>query len=55
MSNVLALDFSAIKIYLYTIITFEFDEDVDITSSLDTSKAKRVLHAQRPVNVDFPK
>ncbi|MEQ1602195.1 MAG: CopG family transcriptional regulator [Methylophilaceae bacterium] len=37
-------------------INFEkqFDEDVDITSSLDISKAKRVLQAQKRVNVDFP-
>ncbi|NOU41950.1 MAG: CopG family transcriptional regulator [Methylotenera sp.] len=32
----------------------QFDEDVDITSSLDISKAKRVLQAQKRVNVDFP-
>ncbi|MGY1490233.1 type II toxin-antitoxin system BrnA family antitoxin [Methylobacillus pratensis] len=32
----------------------QFDEDVDITASLDLSKAKRVLHAQKRVNVDFP-
>ncbi len=37
-------------------INFEkqFDEGVDITSSLDISKAKRVLQAQKRVNVDFP-
>lgn len=36
--------------------TFEqqFDEGVDITASLDLSKAKRVLQAQKRVNVDFP-
>ncbi len=32
----------------------QFDEDVDITSSLDVSKAKRVLQEQKRVNVDFP-
>ena len=32
----------------------QFEEDVDITSSLDISKAKRVLQAQKRVNVDFP-
>jgi hypothetical protein len=32
----------------------QFDEDVDITSSLDISKAKRVLQAHKRVNVDFP-
>ena len=31
-----------------------FDEDVDITVSLDLPKAKRVLQAQKRVNVDFP-
>lgn len=36
--------------------TFEkhFDEGVDVTGSLDLSKAKRVLQAQKRVNVDFP-
>ena len=36
--------------------TFEqqFDEGVDITASLDVSKAKRVLQEQKRVNVDFP-
>lgn len=36
--------------------TFEqqFDEGVDITASLDLSKAKRVLQTQKRVNVDFP-
>ncbi len=36
--------------------TFEeqFDAGVDITGSLDLSKAKRVLLAPRRVNVDFP-
>ena len=32
----------------------QFDEDVDITDSLDLSKAKRVLQEQKRVNVDFP-
>lgn len=32
----------------------QFDEDIDITALLDTSKAKRVLQEQRRVNVDFP-
>lgn len=32
----------------------QFDEAVDITASLDLSKAKRVLQEQRRVNVDFP-
>jgi hypothetical protein len=32
----------------------QFDEAIDITTSLDLSKAKRVLQAQRRVNVDFP-
>ena len=32
----------------------QFDEGVDITASLDVSKAKRVLQAQKRVNVDFP-
>lgn len=32
----------------------QFDEEVDITASLDLSKAKRVLQEQKRVNVDFP-
>ena len=32
----------------------QFDEDIDITQSLDLSKAKRVLQEQKRVNVDFP-
>ena len=32
----------------------QFDEDADITGSLDLSKAKRVLQEQKRVNVDFP-
>ncbi len=32
----------------------QFDEDIDITQSLDLPKAKRVLQEQKRVNVDFP-
>ena len=32
----------------------QFDEGVDISASLDLSKAKRVLQEQKRVNVDFP-
>ena len=32
----------------------KFDEDIDVTQSLDLSKAKRVLQEQKRVNVDFP-
>ena len=32
----------------------QFDEGVEITTSLDLSKAKRVLQEQKRVNVDFP-
>ncbi|MBK9197429.1 type II toxin-antitoxin system BrnA family antitoxin [Candidatus Skiveiella danica] len=32
----------------------QFDEGVDLTASLDLHKAKRVLQAQKRVNVDFP-
>lgn len=32
----------------------QFDDGVDIASSLDLSKAKRVLQDQKRVNVDFP-
>lgn len=32
----------------------QFEEGVDITTSLDLSKAKRVLLQQKRVNVDFP-
>jgi hypothetical protein len=32
----------------------QFEDDVDLTASLDLSKAKRVLQEQRRVNVDFP-
>jgi hypothetical protein len=32
----------------------QFDAGVDITTSLDLPKARRVLHAQKRVNVDFP-
>jgi len=31
-----------------------FDEEVDLTASLDLSKARRVLQTQKRVNVDFP-
>jgi hypothetical protein len=32
----------------------EFESDVDLTPSLDLSKARRVLQTQKRVNVDFP-
>ena len=32
----------------------QFDDDADITASLDLSKARRVLQDQKRVNVDFP-
>ena len=32
----------------------QFDLGLDITASLDLSKAKRVLQEQKRVNVDFP-
>ena len=32
----------------------QFDDNLDITASLDMSKDKRVLQAQKRVNVDFP-
>lgn len=32
----------------------QFDAGVDITGSLDLSKAKRVQQTQKRVNVDFP-
>ena len=32
----------------------QFDEGVDITASLNLSKARRVMQAQKRVNVDFP-
>ena len=32
----------------------QFEDDVDITASLDLSKARRVLQTQKRVNVDFP-
>lgn len=32
----------------------KFDENYDITTSLDLSKARRVLQGQKRVNVDFP-
>jgi hypothetical protein len=32
----------------------QFDDGVDLTASLDLSKARRVLQSQKRVNVDFP-
>ena len=32
----------------------QFDEGVDITASLDLTKAKRALQKHKRVNVDFP-
>ena len=32
----------------------QFDDNVDLSAFLDLSKAKRVLQAQKRVNVDFP-
>jgi hypothetical protein len=32
----------------------QFDDGVDLVAALDLSKARRVLQAQRRVNVDFP-
>ena len=32
----------------------QFDEGIDLTASLDLSKARRVMQAQKRVNVDFP-
>ena len=32
----------------------DFDEGKDITATLDVSKARRPLQAQKRVNVDFP-
>ena len=32
----------------------KFDENINLTQSLDLSKAKRVLQEQKRVNVDFP-
>jgi len=32
----------------------QFDKGVDITASLDLSKVRRVMQAQKRVNVDFP-
>jgi hypothetical protein len=32
----------------------QFDEGVDLMASLDLSKARRVMQAQKRVNVDFP-
>ena len=38
----------------WLLVEQQFDEGVDITASLDLSKAKRELQEQRRVNVDFP-
>lgn len=32
----------------------QFDKGIDVTASLNLSKAKRVLQEQKRVNVDFP-
>ena len=32
----------------------KFDDGIDLTASLDLSKAKRVMQTQKRVNVDFP-
>ena len=32
----------------------QFDQGVELTASLDLSKARRVLQEQKRVNVDFP-
>ena len=32
----------------------KFDEGKDVTEALDLSRARRPLHAQKRVNVDFP-
>ena len=32
----------------------QFEDGLDLTASLDVSKARRVLQAQKRVNVDFP-
>lgn len=32
----------------------QFDQNVDLSDSLDLSRAKRVLQTQKRVNVDFP-
>jgi len=32
----------------------QFDQNVDLTASLDLSQAKRVLQTHKRVNVDFP-
>ena len=33
----------------------QFDENADVTASLDRSNANRVLQEQRRINVDFPR
>lgn len=32
----------------------KFEENIDITQSLDLTKTKRILQEQKRVNVDFP-
>jgi hypothetical protein len=32
----------------------QFDDGIDLTTALDLPKSKRVLQAQKRVNVDFP-
>ena len=32
----------------------QFEDDIEITESLDLSKTRRVLQQQKRVNVDFP-
>jgi hypothetical protein len=44
------------EVNIYESEKFEhpFDESVDLMASLDLSRAKRVMQAQKRVNVDFP-
>lgn len=32
----------------------QFDDNLDVTASLDMTKAQRVMQTQKRVNVDFP-
>ncbi|WFP50615.1 CopG family antitoxin [Methylomonas sp. EFPC3] len=32
----------------------QFDDDIDISDSLDLSQAQRIMQTQKRVNVDFP-
>lgn len=32
----------------------QFDNDIDISNSLDLSQAQRIMQTQKRVNVDFP-